>query len=485
MYRELLDAVAANDAERAERLLRSGTSADPDGAEEPTALYLASTRGRVAVVRALLAHGADPNRISGGEDEGLPLSAAAAWDRVEVLEALLAAGADVSGREAGGWTALLWAAANGRAGAVHALLAAGASPEDANESGDTALTLATRRGALGVVQELLRKGVEADRPDGDGDTPLSIAYDWLGTQLESALLEQLTGQVPEDSQFVVGRSRAKDGTDLVTVAAVGPDGTRVAELTCQRGHAAVATLLEDATGERLPFDDLVERAMPYRDIDEEAETWWTVASSLSRRGDGETFDAATRLCANEDPRKREFAVDVIAQFGFTEAEKPYLEEALPILRRMAATEGDERVLRSVLGALGHHADPRALPEVLEIITADGWTRTQADPAALAAVLPPGHAEGLALLVSMTEDPDAEVRDWATMGLAGLSESPEDSERIRDALAARLDDEDLNTVAEATRGLATRGDARAQRGADRVLAESDEDDDYIRDLVKNP
>ncbi|GAA3024997.1 ankyrin repeat domain-containing protein [Streptosporangium longisporum] len=481
MYRELLDAVAADDAERAELLLQSGTSADPGGPEEPTALYLASNRGHVAVVRALLVHGADPNRISGGEDEGLPLCVASAWDHDEVVTVLLAAGAEVAGREAGGWTALLWAAANGRADAARVLLAAGASPEEANDSGETALTLATRRGALGVVRVLLEHGAEADRPDGDGDTPLSIAYDWLGTQLESALLEQLTEQAPEDSQFVVGRSRAKDGTDLVTVAAVGPDGTRVAELTCQRGHAAVATLLEDATGERLPFDDLVERAMPYRDVDEEAETWWAVASSLSRRGDRETFDAAARLCASEDPRKREFAVDVLAEFGFTEDEKPYLEEALPVLRRMAATEGDERVLRSVLGALGHHADPRALPEVLEIVTADGWTRTQADPAALAAVLPPGHAEGLALLVSMTRDPDPEVRDWATMGLAGLAE---DGEEIREALAARLEDEDLNTVAEATRGLAARGDERARRGVERVLAESDEDDDYARDLVKS-
>ncbi|MGC5015598.1 ankyrin repeat domain-containing protein [Streptosporangium sp. DT93] len=481
MYRELLDAVAADDAERTELLLQGGTSADPEGAEEPTALYLASNRGRVAVVRALLVHGADPNRISGGEDEGLPLCVASAWDHDEVVTALLAAGADVAGREAGGWTALLWASANGRADAARVLLAAGASPEEANDSGETALTLASRRGALGVVRALLEHDAEAGRPDGDGDTPLSIAYDWLGTQLESALLEQLTEQAPEGSQFVVGRSRAKDGTDLVTVAAVGPDGTREAELTCQRGHAAVATLLEDATGERLPFDDLVERAMPYRDVDEEAETWWTVASSLSRRGDRDTFEAAVRLCASEDPRKREFAVDVLAEFGFAEGEKPYLEEALPVLRRMAATEGDERVLRSVLGALGHHADPRALPEVLEIVTAGGWTRTQADPAALAAVLPPGHAEGLALLVSMTRDPDPEVRDWATMGLAGLAE---DGEEIREALAARLEDEDLNTVAEATRGLATRGDERARRGVERVLAESDEDDDYARDLVKN-
>ncbi|MBB2911768.1 hypothetical protein FHS43_003041 [Streptosporangium becharense] len=482
MYRELLDAVAADDAERVERLLQGGAGADPDGDGGSTALYLAATRGRAPIVRALLAHGADPNRISDGEDEGLPLCAAAAWERTEVVEALLAAGADPSGREAHGWTPALWAAANGRATALRALLDAGASPEDTTDDGDTPLTLAARRGALGAVTALLEHGADPLRPDGDGDTPLAVAHDWLGTQLESALLEQLSEQAPEGSQFVVGRSRAADGTDLVTVAAVGPDGDRVAEVQCQRGHAAVATLLEDATGERRPFDELVERALPYRDVDEEAETWWTVVSSLSGRGDGETFDAAARLCVSEDPRKREFAVDVLAQFGFTDdGEKPYLEETLPILRRMAATEGDERVLRSVLGALGHQGDSRALPEVLEIITAEGWTRTQADPAALAAVLPPGHAEGLALLIAMTEDADEEVRDWATMGLAGLAD---DGERIRDALAARLDDADLNTVAEAARGLAVRGDERARRGVERVLAESDEDDDYIRDLVKD-
>ncbi|MFJ2029853.1 ankyrin repeat domain-containing protein [Streptosporangium sp. NPDC087985] len=479
MYEELLDAVAGNDAERVDHLLQSGTSADPDGAGETTALYRASTDGRVAIVRALLAAGADPNRSSGGEDEGLPLSGAAAWNHAEVVEALLAAGAEPSRRESGGWTALLWAAANGQADALKVLLDAGADAEETNESGETALTLATRRGALGAVRALLEAGADATRSDDEGDTPLAIAYDWLGTQLESALLDQLTEQVPEDSQFVVGRSRAADGTDLVTVAAVGPDGTRTAELQCQRGHAAIATLLEDASSPGLPFDELVERALPYRDVDEEAETWWTVASSLSRRGNEETFESAARLCVSEDPRKREFAVDVLAEFGFVEDEKPFLDRTLPILRRMSATEGDERVLRSLLGAFGHHGDPRSLPEVLEIITADGWVRTQADPAALAAVLPPGHAEGLALLISMTEDPDEEVRDWATMGLAGLRE---DTEQIRDALAARLDDEDLTTVAEATRGLAARGDERAGRGVARVLAESDEDDDYVRDLV---
>ncbi|MBG0830865.1 ankyrin repeat domain-containing protein [Planomonospora sp. ID67723] len=478
MYEELLDAVIGNDVERAEDLLRRGTPADPAGEGDSTALYRAATGGRTEIVRALLAAGADPDRLSGGADEGLPLCAAAAWGRTGAVEALLAAGADPAGRESHGWTAVLWAAANGHATTLETLLSAGAPAEDATDGGTTALTLAVRRGALGAVRALLAAGADPARPDGEGDTPLAIAYDWLGTQLESALLDQIADQVKEDSHVVVGRTRAEDGTDLVTVTVLDADGDPGFEVQCQRGHAAIATLLEEATGELPSFDELAERALPYRDLDEEAETWWTVAGSLQQRGDRETFEAAIRACAAEDPRRREFAVDVLSQFGFTEGGKPFLEESLPVLRRMAATEGDERVLRSVLGALGHHADPRALPEVLEIITSDDWTRTESDPAALAAVLPPGHADGLALLISMTEDPDDDVRDWATLSLAGLEQ---DTPQIREALAARLDDEDLTTVAEAARGLAARGDARARAGIERVLAESD--DEYARDIVE--
>ncbi|GGS52344.1 hypothetical protein GCM10010156_08770 [Planobispora rosea] len=478
-YEELLEAVAENDVERVEALIRKGTPADPAHESDGTALYRAAVNGRVEIVRALLAAGADPDRLSDGQDEGLPLCAAASRDHTGVVEALLAAGADPAGRESHGWSPVLWAAAKGSLGALHALLAAGAPADDVNDHGETALTLAARRGTPGAVRALLDAGADPARPDAEGDTPLAIAYDWLGTQLESALLEQVSDRVTEDTPVVVSRTRAADGTDLVTLTVLDAGGRPLTEVECQRGHAAVATLLEAATGQLPPFEELAERALPYRDSDEEAETWWTVVGALSERGDYAAFDAAVRMCSAEDPRRREFAVDVLAQFGFREGDKPFLEASLPVLRRMAVTEGDERVLRSLLGALGHHADPRALPEVLGIITAEGWTRTEADPAALAAVLPPGHAEGLALLISMTEDPDDDVRDWATMSLAGLEE---DTPQIRDALAARLSDPDLGTVAEAARGLAERGDPRARAGIERVRAESD--DDYARGIVED-
>ncbi|MEO3869128.1 ankyrin repeat domain-containing protein [Nonomuraea sp. B12E4] len=440
-------------------------------------LYRAALNGESETVGKLLASGADPNKLSEGADEGLPLCAAAAWDRDEVAGALLAGGADVNGREAGGWTALLWAAANGHAATARVLIEAGAEIDATNDDGDTPLTLAARRGALGVAQVLLEAGADHEKYDGDGDSPLEIALDWVGVHLESALLDQIE---QDGWEYVVARQYAKDGTELVTVAGRSADGSETEQVQAQRGHAAIATLLEDAAGTYTPADRLVARAVAHRDIDEDAETWWIVADVLGKRADEETYEALARLCVSEDAREREFGVDAIAQFGFADGEKPYLERTLPLLQKMVATEGNPQVLRSVLAALGHQGDPRALPSVLDVLRRPGHKRTMTDAIALADVLPPDHEEGLALLVEMSEDEDSEIRDWATAGLAGLAA---DTPRIREALAARLTDSDLRTVAEATRGLAMRGDERATQGADRVLAESD--DEYARDLVTRP
>jgi hypothetical protein len=437
-------------------------------------LYRAALNGDAETVGKLLAAGADPNRPSEGEEEGLPLCAAAAWDRHDTAKALLAAGAQVDGREAGGWTALHWAAANGQAATAGLLIEAGADVDTVNDKGDTPLTLAAARGALGVVQRLLAACADHEKYDGDGDTPLDIATDWVGVQLESALLDQIH---QEGWDYVVTRQHAKDGTELVTVTGRAPDGAETEEVQAQRGHAAIATLLEEAAGLYPPVERLVARAVAHRDLDEDAETWWVVADALRRRDDEETYEALARLCASDDAREREFGVDAIAQFGFTEEEKPHLERTLPLLLKMVTTEGEPQVLRSVLAALGHQGDPRALPAILDLIGRPGHKRTTTDAIALADVLPPDHEEGLALLIAMTEDESSEVRDWATAGLAGLDA---DTPRIREALAARLADPDLRTVAEATRGLAVRGDDRAAQGAQRVLAESD--DEYARDLV---
>jgi HEAT repeat protein len=469
---EVVSAVLARETERVAAALRAGADADRPNEYGTTPLYCASVQGYHEIVRLLLEYGADPNLPGGGEDEGLPLCAAASWDHWETVQALLDGGADPDRAEGGGWTPLLWAAARGHLRSADLLLDAGARTGLADTHGATPLTLAAAYGAYGVAASLLDHGADPGRAGRDGATPLQIARAGIGSDVESELRELVSGG---DRVVVVTRSHAADGTELISVEGRSPEGGG-REASRQRGHAAIASLLEQALDVRPPVAELIGRAVAFREVDEDGETWWQVVRELQSRDDEATFAALIELCGAADPREREFAVDTLAQFGAAST-RPYPERSLPVLRAMAPGEHDPGVLGSLLSAFGHHGDEGALPEVLDIIARTEGAHGAAAPIALAAVLPEDDKAGLAVLIGLTRDTSAEVRDWATTGLAGLAA---DTGQIRDALAARLCDEDLPTVAEAARGLAARGDRRAMDGVHRVLADSD--DDYARALA---
>ncbi|WP_310740291.1 ankyrin repeat domain-containing protein [Microbispora sp. H10885] len=497
----LLEAIAEGDAARVAEMLHPEAPVSPvsspvspavDPAQGTTPLYRAAAGGHHEIVRLLLDHGADPDRPSGGPEEGLPLCAAACWDHAETVQALLDGGADPDAAEEGGWTALLWAAANGNLESADVLLDAGADPGLADEDGDTPLTLAALFGAYGIVWSLLEHGADPAAPGWDGATPLEIAARLAGADLEAVLRDDAAARLGGEHTVLVAHSAAPDGTRRVTVEARGEGartGTHTGVYTVARqyGHAAAATVLEAALGLRPPPEELLRRVLPYRDLDEDDETWWAAVHALRGRHDEKTFRAVTRLCESDDPVRREFGVDVLAQFGRDPGHLPgqdtghddRQDEVLGILRDLARRETEPAVVEALLAAFGHRADERALPEVLAIVGGPGREPTVNDAVALAAVLPSGDEDGLAALIRLTECGDDEVRDWATMGLAGL---PADTARIREALAARLADRDVTTVAEAARGLAARGDRRALTGVHRVLCEAGAGQGYARDLA---
>jgi HEAT repeat protein len=171
-----------------------------------------------------------------------------------------------------------------------------------------------------------------------------------------------------------------------------------------------------------------------------------------------------------DPRLRTAFVDVVACPGQSDAEK---DEALTWYRELLAHEDDARVVAAVGFALNHIGAPLGSLDLMLPFAA----HPNAD-VRNATVLVCGawrsDARAVTALVAATRDASATVRDWATFELGSQGEPGDadfiDTPEVREALAARLDDEHDDTRGEAMVALAMRRDARATPAIARALAE---------------
>jgi ankyrin repeat protein len=238
----LVEAVVARDAGAVATMLDDGLP--PDSRHEgSTALYRAAVAGETDLAELLLRAGADPNLLSGGESEGTPLCAAACWGFAGIVRALLAHGANPNLPEDEAWTPLRWAAAHGHAGVARELLAAGADPDLRAPIGDAA-----RRGSLATVRLLLEFGANPSEPDLEGSTAIELADWWVGKDVEGELVarvELLVGTLEHGrrgGEISVTRTPLADGTELVSVRATFPDGTETGA-DVETGHEQIAALL--------------------------------------------------------------------------------------------------------------------------------------------------------------------------------------------------------------------------------------------------
>ncbi|WP_435056951.1 ankyrin repeat domain-containing protein [Streptomyces sp. bgisy060] len=455
----LFDAILAGDEDGVVRALRSG--ADPEARDDgETALYRAAVGDAAGIVRLLLAAGADPDRGSGGDGSDLPLCGAACGGHTEVVRALLAAGAAVDRAEAYGFTALAWAIRLGHADTARVLLEHGAAPDRPGPDGFVPLVAAARRGSAGCVRALLDHGA------GGREAALREARQWIGVDIAAELRRGLVAghEGGETYEAVVRRVR-EDGGITVVVELLRADGAPGRGDDRQTGHAAIATLLEAALGLRTPHEELAARALHCGDP--ELDDWTTAVAELAGRADEETFVAAAGWCAYRDPLRRALGARVLGALpGFGSG-------AVPVLRRLAAeaVPPAREPLLSCVVALGECGDAVAVPELLAAAGHPDAVVRRAVAAALAGIVPAGHVEALGVLLGLSRDGDAGVRDWATLALAEL---PDDTPLVREGLAERLGDADPETAAEAARGLAIRQDPRAVDALASILADGGAD-----------
>jgi len=153
---------AAVDAIEWERRLRPADSLGPPPPRaSDIALVPAARAGQDELVRELVKHGADLDRI--GDDGFTALGAAAFAGRRSTVRLLLRAGADVQRHGASGQTALHLAALAGQPDTLDELLRAGVDIELLNRQRESALDVAAAFGSEAVMDRLLAAGADSSR----------------------------------------------------------------------------------------------------------------------------------------------------------------------------------------------------------------------------------------------------------------------------------------------------------------------------------
>ncbi len=233
----------------------------------------------------------------------------------------------------------------------------------------------------------------------------------------------------------------------------------VDELTEQMGD--VEAIVAYADGKRRDDDELFDRISAFVDRDPEA-----------------ALVIGERLVRSSDPDRREIGVRLVGVAGVVD-DYARRERALPLLRH-ALADTEVGPLSGAIVQLGHLDDVDSHDLIL-------GQAEHADPVvrdAVATALPSVglNERSLDALIVLMEDPDDDVRDWATFAVGSLSDF--DDERVRSALLARMDDPNLDARLEAIAGLARRRDERVRPFLDAELAEPEHSwvfDKAVQDL----
>ncbi|GLH09915.1 Protein fem-1 homolog B [Gryllus bimaculatus] len=168
-------------------------------------LQVAAASGRLAVMRALLDVGADPNCTD--KDGMTALHHASVHGQTDCLRVLLDKGVNLNVQDRCGRTPLHHAAQHGHKECLAALMARGADLGSRDNNSWTPLHVASREGKADCVEALLTGGAAVDSLDKEGWTPLIYAVDRRHKEVERLLLA--AGATPETPARLEGSSASK------------------------------------------------------------------------------------------------------------------------------------------------------------------------------------------------------------------------------------------------------------------------------------
>ena len=182
---------------------------------------------------------------------------------------------------------------------------------------------------------------------------------------------------------------------------------------------------------------------------------WDLVVDVHRTGGQRTLSLCQDLVRDPDPQRRRVAIDVLGQLDWAAERGVDPVEVVEVLRPLLASERDPRGIAALITAFG----------LREVSPGERYLAAAAkhdEPEvrrALAVMLPSFEQhEAVPLLLVLSGDDEAEVRNWATFGIGTQFDECE-SHDIRETLLTRANDSHDETRLEAMIGLARRGDTR--------------------------
>lgn len=212
-------------------------------------------------------------------------------------------------------------------------------------------------------------------------------------------------------------------------------------------------------------DELLNLALT-KDMDTDNEEFWHPVRSLHYRLPT-IIDRVEELLRSSDPKSRDTAATILGQNSLKE--KWAVSRCVDLLLSAIQKETSVDVLPSIIHALGNLQDLKGVEAVLPFAKHPDSDVRYAVVHSIS-----GHVDQRAIhaLIQLSSDPDRDVRNWATYGLGSQIET--DTTAVREALLARLEEDDVEIRGEGLVGLARRGDARVVTPLLHELATTDPD-----------
>lgn len=198
-------------------------------------------------------------------------------------------------------------------------------------------------------------------------------------------------------------------------------------------------------------------------LDVEEDQRYQAAYALQKLG-RPALERALELARDPRPRMREMACFVLGQVGDWPSPKgqsipkPY-PEGVPLLLELLESDPDADVRGSAAAALSHQRVPATIPALCRAAY-DSSEQVRFDVAASLGCFgesiweepegAPYRDQACRTLLRLMDDPDDDVRDWATFG---MHQGGHDTPEVRARLWKALDDPNPDVRGEASEGLA--------------------------------